>query len=197
VRSLARGRHVLLAAGVVTLAILSIASPCVADPVRFQIQPEASELTFKATSRLQNASGRFVRFTGEVTVDRANLATARVTLSVEAASIDTGNTRRDNHLRTQDFFDVERYPSISFQSLRVEGAGPRFTLVGRLTMRGVTREIAVPVSVEIAGDLLTATGDFAVNRQDYGLDYTSFFNPIGDTVRIAFVFRARTGRPGS
>jgi polyisoprenoid-binding protein YceI len=64
-------------------------------------------------------------------------------------------------------------------------------------MRGVTREITVPVSVEIAGDTLTTSGDFAVNRQDYGLSYTSFLNPIGDTVRIAFVFRARTGRPGS
>jgi polyisoprenoid-binding protein YceI len=186
-----------LAVSVVAVALLGTGSPCAADPVRFQVQPDASELTFKATSRLQNASGRFRRFSGGVTVDPANLATAQVTLAVEAASIDTGNTRRDNHLRTQDFFDVDRYPSISFQSLRVEGAGPRFTLVGRLTMRGVTREITVPVSVEISGDTLTASGDFSVNRQDYGLDYTSFFNPIGDTVRIAFVFRARPGRPGS
>jgi polyisoprenoid-binding protein YceI len=186
----------LLAVSVVTLVIFNARDSCVADPVRFQVQPEASELTFKATSRLQNASGRFHRFAGDVTVDPANLATARVTLSVEAASIDTGITRRDNHLRTEDFFDVDRYPTISFQSVRVEGAGPRFTLVGRLTMRGVTREITVPVSVEVAGDTLTASGEFAVNRQDYGLSYTSFFNPIGDTVRIGFAFRARTGRPG-
>src|SRR5262252_10020672 len=68
-----------------------------ADGIRYRIQPEASEVTFRATSRLMNADGRFHRVSGEVTVDPQNLATARISLSIEAASIDTGIGLRDNH----------------------------------------------------------------------------------------------------
>lgn len=163
-----------------------------ADPNRFKIQPDASELSFKATSRLMNADGKFHRFGGEITLDPKDLTTTKVSLSVEAASIDTHIKRRDNHLRSEDFFHVERYPAITFESLRVEPAGKRVTVFGRLSMRGVTREVAVPVEVvELTEGALLARGAFDINRNDYGISYQSFLNPIGYTVRIAFTFRAR------
>jgi polyisoprenoid-binding protein YceI len=168
-----------------------------ADAVRYRIQPEASELTFKATSRLMNADGRFHRFGGDVVVDPQDPTTAQVTLSVEAASIDTGIARRDRHLRSEDFFHVERFPTIAFESVRVEpagrveAAGQRLNVVGRLTLRGVTRQIMVPLEVELTPTALVARGEFAINRTDYGMTYTSFFNPVGAVVRVAFVFRAR------
>jgi polyisoprenoid-binding protein YceI len=167
------------------------ARPAAAELVRFRIQPDASQLTFKATSRLMNADGKFHRFRGEVLADTKDLATARVTLAVEAASIDTNITRRDDHLRSEDFFHAERYPTITFESIRVEPAGQRLTLVGRLTVRGVTREVAVPVDVEVSDSTLVARGAFDLRRTDYGIRYTSFMNPIGDVVRVAFAFRAR------
>jgi polyisoprenoid-binding protein YceI len=167
------------------------ARPAAAERVRFRIQPDASQLTFKATSRLMNADGKFHRFRGEVLADTKDLATARVTLAVEAASIDTNITRRDDHLRSEDFFHAERYPTITFESIRVEPAGQRLTLVGRLTVRGVTREVAVPVDVEVSDSTLVARGAFDLRRTDYGIRYTSFMNPIADVVRVAFTFRAR------
>ena len=168
-------------------------APAWADAVRFHVQPEASEVTFKATSRLMNADGRFHRLAGEIMVDPKDLSTARVTLSIEAASIDTGIGRRDNHLRSEDFFDVRQFSSITFESLRVEGAGRRATVFGRLTLRGVTRELAVPVEVDLTDLAMVATGEFVINRRDYGIAYQSSMNPIGNEVRVAFTLRARAG----
>ena len=171
--------------------IVAAAAPLHAEVTRFRIQPEASELTFHATSRLMNADGRFSRFAGDVAVDPADLKTARVTVSVEAASLDTGIARRDRHLRSEDFFQVEKFPAITFESLRVEGAGRRLLVVGRLTQRGVTREVRVPVDVSVAGKRLEARGQFDVKRTDHGMTYDSVVNPIGEQVRIAFAFRGQ------
>jgi polyisoprenoid-binding protein YceI len=165
-----------------------------AEPLRFRVLPEASELGFHATSRFANADGRFARFGGEALVDPADLTTARVSISVEAASIDTGIRRRDNHLRSEDFLHVDRFPTISFVSTRVEGGRQRLALGGRLTLRGVTKEITVPIEVSVAGDRLEARGQLDINRSDYGINYDSSFNPIGQRVRIAFTFRAQTVR---
>lgn len=85
-----------------------------AQPLRFRIQSEASEITFRATSRLMNADGRFSRFSGDVVVDPAALTSARISLTIDAASLDTGIEMRDNHLRSSDFFEVERFPTVTF-----------------------------------------------------------------------------------
>ena len=173
------------------LATLTGIAPAKAEPLRFRIQPEASEITFRATSRLMNAEGHFGRFSGDVVADPAVPTSARISLTIDAASLDTGIEMRDKHLRSSDFFDVDRFPTVVFQSLRVEAAGRRATVVGRLTMHGVTREISVPIDVQITNTALVASGEFIVNRGEYGINYNSFVNPIGNEVRVAFTFRAR------
>jgi polyisoprenoid-binding protein YceI len=173
------------------LAALVLPRAVGAQALRFRIQPEASEITFRATSRLMNADGRFSRFSGDVVVDPAALTSARISLTIDAASLDTGIEMRDKHLRSTDFFEVERFPTVTFQSVRVEAAGRRATVVGRLTLHGVTREIAVPIDVHIANTALVASGEFIVNRGEYAINYNSFVNPIGNEVRVAFTFRAR------
>jgi len=162
-----------------------------ADTTRFRIQPEASEVIFRATSRLMNAEGRFRRLSGEIVVDTRDLATARITLTIETDSIDTGIGMRDNHLRSEDFLDVRKFPTITFESQRVEGSGHHANVFGRLTIRGVTREIAVPVDVSLSDIALVSSGEFVINRRDFGIVYQSFINPIGDDVRVSFTFRAR------
>ena len=166
-------------------------APAKADPLRFRIQPEASEIAFRATSRLMNADGRFSRFSGDVVVDPAALTSARISLTIDAASLDTGIEMRDKHLRSSDFFEVERFPTVTFQSVRVEAAGRRAIVVGRLTLHGVTREIAVPIDVQISTTALVASGEFIVNRGEYAINYNSFVNPIGNEIRVTFTFRAR------
>lgn len=174
-----------------TLVILAGSDPARAESLRFRIQPEASEITFRATSRLMNAEGHFGRFSGDVVADPAGPTGARISLTIDAASLETGIEMRDKHLRSGDFFDIERFPTIAFQSVRVEAAGRRATVMGRLTLHGVTREIAVPVDVQITETALVASGEFIVNRGEYAMNYNSFLNPIGNEVRVAFTFRAR------
>jgi polyisoprenoid-binding protein YceI len=173
------------------LAALVLPRAAGAEPLRFRIQPEASEIAFRATSRLMNADGRFSRFSGDVVVDPAALTSARISLTIDAASLDTGIEMRDNHLRSSDFFEVERFPTVTFQSVRVEAAGRRATVVGRLTLHGVTREITVPIDVQISTTALVASGEFIVNRGEYAINYNSFVNPIGNEIRVTFTFRAR------
>jgi len=79
-----------------------------AGPVQYRIDPERSQITFKAYSLLQNAEGRFHKFDGQITADPRNLATARLTVTIDVASIDTKIQKRDNHLKSTDFFDVGR-----------------------------------------------------------------------------------------
>lgn len=173
------------------LGALVVARAGAAEPVRFRIQPEASEINFRATSRLMSADGRFARFSGDVVADPARLTSARISLTIDAASVDTGIEMRDKHLRSADFFEVDRFPTVTFQSVRVEAAGRRATVVGRLTLHGVTREVAVPIDAQITSTALVASGEFIVNRGEYAINYNSFLNPIGNEVRVAFTFRAR------
>lgn len=175
------------------LAVLLLPlGPARAEPRLFRIEPAASELTFRATSRLATADGRFHRFQGHVRVDSARPTSAEIAVTVEVASIDTANRRRDDHLRSDDFFDVARFPLIRFESARVEGQGSRLVVVGRLTVRDVTREVTVPIEVEIAETTLLARGHFELRRKEYGITYQSFLNPVADVVQVAFSFRART-----
>ena len=171
--------------------VLLAAGAAEAEPARFRIQPEASDVGFKATSRLMDADGKFSRITGEVMLDPVDPATAMITLSIDSASIDTGIGMRDTHLRSTDFLDVARFPTMTFESRRVEVEGRRATVTGRLTLHGVTREIVVPVDVQFSESALVATGEFKLNRRDYGINYSSFLNPIGNTVHVTFTFRAR------
>ncbi len=187
-----RSRWITTTAAWIALALAAWCGAATADPLRFRVQPEASEVGFKATSRFMNANGRFARFKGDVVVDPKDATTAKVRVTVEAASIDTGIEMRDNHLRSEDFLDVNRFPTVTFESERVEMGGRRATVMGRLTIHGVTREIAVPVDVQMSEMALVATGEFVLNRRDYGINYNSFFLPVGNDVRVTFTFRART-----
>jgi polyisoprenoid-binding protein YceI len=172
------------------LVALLAAGPARADVVRLRIDPAGSALTFHATSRIVNAEGRFHRFGGTVSVDPGDPTTARVAVTVDVASIDTANAKRDNHLRSSDFFWADRYPTIVFESARADRETAGVAVLGRLTIRGVTRDIRVPATVEFSAEGVVARGEFELKRSDYDMTYQSRLNPVGDVVRVSFVFRA-------
>ncbi len=93
---------------------------------------------------LTKVEGRFTQYSGTILYDEADLTRSSVTAVIRAASINTGVEFRDKHLRSEDFFDVEKYPVIVFQSARVEKKGDGFLAVGNLSLHGVTREVAIP-----------------------------------------------------
>jgi polyisoprenoid-binding protein YceI len=114
----------------------------------YKIDPARSTIAFKVRHMLGTAKGKFTKFNGTIGVDREQPDTSSVTVSIQAASIDTGIAKRDDHLRTADFFDVQKFPEITFKSQKVNRTGPNTgEIVGNLTMHGVTREITLNVQL--------------------------------------------------
>lgn len=141
--------------------------------------------------------GAFNDFSGTVTMTEENLASAQVHLSIQAASIDTRNEQRDGHLRTNDFFAMDTYPEITFDSTSLKVTSEdSLTVVGDLTIKGVTREVTIPF--DFAG---TATdpfgnvragfdGSLVISRADFGITWNSALETggvlVSDKITLEF-----------
>jgi len=122
--------------------------------------------------------GYFRDFTGEINYDAKDVTRSSVNFTAKASSIDTGVTPRDNHLRSADFFEVEKFPEITFKSTKVEKKGKELMLTGDLTMKGVTRSVTFPFSIagflpgnQRNGPRMGVMGETKLNRRDYGVNY--------------------------
>ena len=142
---------------------------------------------------LSKVRGKFTDFAITLNHDEKDITKSSVTVVIKPASIDTGIERRDNHLRSADFFDVEKFPEIKFVSSRVEKKGKSFIAYGTLTMHGVSRDIALPFS--ITGTTPDATGKkknigysarMTLNRRDYGINWSNPQSPgfVGDNIEV-------------
>jgi polyisoprenoid-binding protein YceI len=129
---------------------------------------------------------------GDLRNDEKDITKSSVTVVIKAASINTGIKERDNHLRTANFFDMEKHPDITFQSERIEKKGQQLLAVGTLTMHGISKQIALPFSVTgIKNDPVTkklSTGYAArltLNRREFGIYWEkSVPNFLSDEVEI-------------
>ena len=150
---------------------------------------------------LSQVKGKFTDFAITLNADEKDIAKSSVSVVIKATSIDTGIEGRDRHLRTADFFDVEKFPEITFKSERIEKKGKQFIAHGPLTMHGVTKQIALPFTV--TGTFKNPTTNktsvgysarMILNRRDFGINYSRQDSPtfIGDniTVEIDVVTRA-------
>lgn len=174
------------AAGLALALCLGAAAPARTDEAVHVVDPGRSHVRFHAVSRLMNADGAFHRFDGEVRFDSARPETATTRVTIDVASIDTGIRMRDDHLRTEDFFDVARHPRATFVSSAVRRDGERFAVAGQLTIRGVTRPVTLPVTVTASPGAIRIAGQLVVNRREFGINYQSYLNPIRDEVRVWF-----------
>jgi polyisoprenoid-binding protein YceI len=145
-------------------------------------------LTTKTMWGLAKVKGAFGQVTGAATIDAAGEAAG--TITVAATSIDTGNNKRDTHLRSADFFNAETYPDITFSASSAALSGASVTITGTLTVRDATKPVTLAATVSAQGaDEITLDADLPVNRADYGLT----FNQIGmmsldNTITIHAVF---------
>lgn len=144
--------------------------------------------------------GKFNDFAATITYDENDITRSAMTGTIKVASIDTDNEKRDNHLRSADFFDAEKFPEIMFQSKRVEKKEQNHVLIGDLTMRGVTKEIAVPFTVtEKITDPQGKTrigfeAHLRLNRQDFGIAWNKTMDSgglvVSDTIDIEIIVEA-------
>lgn len=153
---------------------------------------------------MSSVGGKFTDFTIEIVYDDKDVTKSTVNAVIKATSIDTGIERRDAHLRNADFFDVEKFPEITFKSSRIEKKGKDFIAHGTFTMHGVAKEIALPFTIngvrkdEKSGKTtLGATARTTVNRKDYGVSFSRPDNPdfLGDMVEIELNIITRASSP--
>ena len=167
----------------------------------FTIDKAHSEATFQVRHLITKVRGRFSNFEGAIQFDEAKPERSSVSFTIHTDSIDTSEPDRDKHLRTADFFSVAEYPTITFKSTRVGGVnGNQFEVTGPLTIRGVTREITVPVTYlgtakdpwgkERAG----FEAELSMNRKDFGLSWNAALEAggflVGDEVKISLQIQA-------
>lgn len=159
------------------------------EPARWEIDPAHSSIEFTVRHMMvSKAKGSFGKFSGSATGDPKQPATASVEVTIDAASITTQNADRDRHLRSADFFDVEKHPGITFKSKKiVEPAGGILQILGDLTMHGITRQVALDVE-RLAPANRDGTPRFQVvaktkvNRKDFDIVWNQMLDGGGVAV---------------
>ena len=189
------------------LAVLISATPFFAAVTKYDIDAAHSNIGFSIpiAGGLSNVRGKFNEFTVTIIYDDKDVTKSSVEATIKATSIDTGIERRDAHLRTADFFDVEKFPEITFKSSRIEKKGKNFIAHGTFSMHGVSKEISIPFTVngvtrdeKTGKTVLGATGRTSVNRREYGINFARPDNPafLGDVIDIELnlITRAATAQ---
>jgi polyisoprenoid-binding protein YceI len=192
-----------LSAGLASLLMASVAT---AAPETFKFDKAHSHIGFRIRHFVSKVEGRFKEYDGVITLDRQNPAASNVELTIQAASIDTGNEGRDKDLRSPNFFDVEKYPTITFKSTKVIPKGnDTYDVTGDFTMHGVTKTITVPV--RHGGFARAGKGEKAgfenttllLNRKDFGITWNRAADQggfmLGDDVEINLQIEANKQMP--
>jgi len=178
-------------AAVALLVAATVApSPARAQAATWDIDSSHSAASFAVTHMMvTTVRGEFGKMSGQVGLDGSNFASVQAEATIDASTITTREPRRDEHLKSADFFDVAKYPTITFKSRRAEPAGPgKFRLVGDLTMRGVTKEVVLdvtatdPVKGARGETRMGATATTKLNRKDFGVNWNRALDTGGVVV---------------
>ncbi len=173
------------------------ANPSAARVRTYDIDPSHSSASFKVRHLMvSNVRGEFGHISGQVVIDEGDITRSSVEVSIDTSSVNTHDAKRDEHLRSADFFDVATYPTITFKSKRVQpGKGGDLFVAGDLTIRGVTREVTLdvePLSSEVKdpwGNVKRgASARARVNRKEFNLVWNAALEGggvlVGDDVAI-------------
>jgi polyisoprenoid-binding protein YceI len=168
----------------------------------YVLDPAHTRIGFVARhAMVTKVRGQFTDFEGSGVVDASDFTKSTVTVTIQAASIDTRNEQRDTHLRSNDFLAMEEYPQITFTSTGIQQTGPTSVeLTGDLTVRGVTNAVTIPFEFEGAatdpfGNLRVGfEGSVVINRKDYGVTWNVALETggvlVSDKVTLEFEISA-------
>lgn len=178
---------------VAALSAVVVAGPVLADT--YDIDASHTALGFGVRHMVvSTVKGDFSEFKGEFTFDPAKPEAFKSTTTIQVKSISTENEKRDEHLRGADFFDAEKFPTLTFVGEGLEKSGDGYTLKGKLTIRDVTKDVSFPVAVNgpiqdpWGNQRLGIEGTLKINRKDYGLKFDGKMASgdlvVGDDVKI-------------
>jgi polyisoprenoid-binding protein YceI len=174
-----------------TIALALASAPLFAQATTtWQVDTAHTSAQFAVTHLMvSTVRGQFNKTTGTAVWDGKDFSSASVDVVIDAASIDTREPRRDDHLKSADFFDVAKYPTVTFKSTKIEAAGPgKLKMTGDLTMHGVTKQVVFDVSGPSAplkeqnGTRVGASATTKISRKDFGLTWNRALEAGGVTV---------------
>lgn len=169
----------------------------------YKIDAVHSSVEFSIRHLVSRTSGHFNEFSGTIMYDPKHPEKMSVEATIQAGSIDTGNERRDGHLRSDDFFGVEKYPTLTFKSTSAKKDGDAIMLTGDFTMHGTTKSITLPVTVLGVGKhprnqapIAGFETETVVKRSDYGVNnWTDAAGVLGDEVKVRITIEAIGPKP--
>src|SRR5215472_3556658 len=179
-------------------AVLALGSAALAAD-EFKIDPNHSSVNFSvAHMGVSTVLGRFTSFEGKIVYDDKDITKSSVNVTIKTASINTDVAARDNDLRSANYFDVEKYPEITFQSKSVEKKGNDLVAHGTLTIRGIAKDVDIPFEMKGPADagrgkVMGAHGSLTVKRDDFGVGKPTPM--IGGDVKIDLYVEARLAAP--
>ena len=161
-----------------------------------------SDVAFQVRHLLSKVRGRFAEFAGTLEFDETSPQDSRVDVVIQAASIDTAEGDRDKHLRSADFFDVEKYPTLTFKSTSVAPRGGKsYDVAGDLTIHGVTRAVTLDASFlgsaqdPWGNERVAFEAELTINRKDFGLNWNAALETggflVGDDVKVMLSIQAK------
>lgn len=188
----------IVTAGLVTLMTLPVFAKSIPAGT-YTIDTAHSKIGFEATHLvIATVEGRFKKFEGTIVIDE-KFNKSKANLDVDVTSIDTDNTQRDDHLKSADFFDTAKTPKLLFVTKKIVGSADKLKIVGDLTIKGKTKEVAL--DVKYLGDVNDAYGNHKVvfsaegkiNRKDFGLNWSSMVEAgpvVGDQIKLLIKIEA-------
>ena len=180
---------------------MSIAESTATTTTTWNIDPAHTTVEFSVKHlMISTVRGHFGAVTGTIVLNEQNPEASTVTAEIDVTSIDTRTEQRDAHLRSADFFDVETYPTIRFQSTRIERDGDHFGVHGQLTIRDVTREVVLHTTDEgrggdpWGGQRAAFSATTVIDRREFGLSWNQALETggvlVGNDIRISLEVQA-------
>ena len=178
--------------------LICISSVHALNAETYQIDSEHSQVAFNVRHLVSRANGVFNEFSGQIQFDPAQPEQIQVEATIAVSSVDTDNEKRDEHLRSPDFFDVKSFPSITFKSTGAKVQDDVIHVTGDFTMHGVTKSIVLPVIVLGTGAnpwtkkaQVGMSAKTVLNRSEYGVNsWTDVASILGDEVEINLMMQA-------
>ena len=184
----------MFATAIFAFAMINVSS---AQAATWVLDPAHTNIGFSVKHMmLSNVTGEFDKFSGTITANDDDPKSVEIEVTIDAASIDTHNDKRDGHLKSPDFFDVAKYPTITFKSVKIEPeADNKWKVTGNLTMHGVTKLVVLEVTgptpevTVMGGPHRAASATATINRQDFGVAFNKTLDNgglvVGNDVTIS------------
>ena len=156
---------------------------------KFALTGDNTKIAFTGSKPDGKHSGGFEKLTGSATIDGTDATTLKIAVEIDMNSTFSDDAKLTGHLKSPDFFDVKNNPKSKFVSTKVEKAEGGYSVTGKLTLNGKTKDVTFTAKIEVAGGTFSLKSDFKINRNDWGISYGK--GKVDDDVKLTLALTAK------